>query len=145
MVVRIICSLLILFKFNIFTVKQIVSPIRLVHFAGYDYVIQENCRIAIEAREIYHDKCTKRSWEIVNTGKPSRHPVLFAASVGSFGAYLADGSEYREILANSVAHLIAFETTLNKLEAKACAELLDEEALDFQHGLLLLLKMESVW
>ncbi|PRQ36077.1 putative homocysteine S-methyltransferase [Rosa chinensis] len=112
--------------------------------------MKENCRIAIEACEIYYDKCTKGSWEIVDTGKPSRHPVLVAASVGSCGAYLADGSEYSgncgdavtlealkdfhrervQILANSVAHLIAYETTPNKLEAKAYAELLEEEALD---------------
>ncbi|XP_061993983.1 selenocysteine Se-methyltransferase-like, partial [Rosa rugosa] len=34
------------------------------------------------------------------------------------------------ILANSGADLIAFETTPNKLEAKAYAELLEEEAID---------------
>ncbi|XP_040374956.1 homocysteine S-methyltransferase 3 [Rosa chinensis] len=113
-------------------------------------LLRKSVEIAIEAREIYYDKCTKGSWDFVDTGKPSRHPVLVAASVGSYGAYLADGSDYSgnhgdavtletlkdfhrervQILANSGADLIAFETTPNKLEAKAYAELLEEEAID---------------
>ncbi|XP_061992765.1 homocysteine S-methyltransferase 3-like [Rosa rugosa] len=113
-------------------------------------LLRKSVEIAMEAREIYYDKCTKGSWDFVDAGKPSRHPVLVAASVGSYGAYLADGSKYsgnygdavtletlkdfhRErvlILANSGADLIAFETTPNKLEAKAYAELLEEEAID---------------
>lgn len=71
-------------------------------------------------------------------------------SVGSYGAYLADGSEYSgnygasvtletlkefhrrrlQILANSGADLIAFETIPNKLEAQAYVELLKEENID---------------
>ncbi|XP_040374085.1 homocysteine S-methyltransferase 3 [Rosa chinensis] len=113
-------------------------------------LVRKSVEIAIEAREIYYDKCTKGSWAFVDTGKPSRHPVLVAASVGSYEAYLADGSEYSgnygdavtletlkdfhrervQILANSGADLIAFVTTPNKLEAKAYAELLEEEAID---------------
>ncbi|KAL6194942.1 hypothetical protein ACLB2K_036017 [Fragaria x ananassa] len=113
-------------------------------------LLRKSVEIAIEAREIYYDKCTKGSWDFADTGKSSRYPVLVAASVGSYGAYLADGSEYSgnygdavsletlkdfhrervQILANSGADLIAFETTPNKLEAKAYAELLEEEAID---------------
>ncbi|KAH0994085.1 hypothetical protein GBA52_005568 [Prunus armeniaca] len=101
-------------------------------------LIRKSVEIAIEAREIYYDKLQ------------SRRPVLVAASVGSYGAYLADGSEYSgnygdavtvetlkdfhrervQILANSGADLIAFETTPNKIEAKAYAELLEEEGID---------------
>ncbi|KAL1197571.1 Homocysteine S-methyltransferase 3 [Cardamine amara subsp. amara] len=77
-------------------------------------------------------------------------PVLVAASVGSYGAYLADGSEYSGIYGDSVskktlkdfqrrrvqiltkfgADLIAFETIPNKLEAEAYADLLEEEGID---------------
>jgi len=67
-----------------------------------------------------------------------------AASIGSYGAYLADGSEYRgeysldmqqlmdfhrprmTILANSGADFLAFETIPCLLEAKALLELLKE-------------------
>ncbi|KAG6522640.1 hypothetical protein ZIOFF_019786 [Zingiber officinale] len=48
-------------------------------------------------------------------------PVLVAASIGSYGAYLADGSEYRrrlEVLSEAGADIIAFETIPNKLEAQ---------------------------
>lgn len=48
-------------------------------------LIRKSVEIAIEAREIYYDKLQ------------SRRPVLVAASVGSYGAYLADGSEYRSV------------------------------------------------
>ncbi|KAL6614412.1 hypothetical protein ACP70R_036682 [Stipagrostis hirtigluma subsp. patula] len=75
------------------------------------------------------------------------HPrVLVAASIGSYGAYLADGSEYSgdygdsvtkevlkdfhrkrlQALAGAGPDLIAFETIPNKLEAQAYAELLEE-------------------
>jgi len=67
--------------------------------------------------------------------------------VGGYGAYLADGSEYSgnygdaitletlkdfhrrrvQVLAESGADLIAFETVPNKLEAQAYAEILEEE------------------
>ncbi|KAL6845471.1 hypothetical protein ACP4OV_024966 [Aristida adscensionis] len=77
----------------------------------------------------------------------SRPRALVAASVGSYGAYLADGSEYSgdygesvtkdvlkdfhrrrlQVLAGAGPDLIAFETIPNKLEAEAYAELLEEE------------------
>ncbi|KAL2547350.1 Homocysteine S-methyltransferase 2 [Forsythia ovata] len=73
--------------------------------------------------------------------------IAFAASVGSYGAYLADGSEYSgdygdamdleflknfhrrrvKVLADSGPDLVAFETVPNKLEAEAFAQLLEEE------------------
>ncbi|KAJ4838232.1 Catalyzes methyl transfer from S-methylmethionine (SMM) to adenosyl-L-homocysteine (AdoMet) [Turnera subulata] len=113
-------------------------------------LLRRSVEIACEAREIYFDKCTKGSWDFVEDGRSSRRPVLVAASIGSYGAYLADGSEYSgdygdnvtvetlkdfhrrrvQILAKAGADLIAFETIPNKLEAKAYAELLEEEGLN---------------
>ncbi|KAJ8765826.1 hypothetical protein K2173_015740 [Erythroxylum novogranatense] len=110
-------------------------------------LLRRSVEIACEAREMYYDKLTKASWDSTENGSVSRRPVLVAASIGSYGAYLADGSEYTgnygegvslatlkdfhrrrlQILATSGADLIAFETTPNKLEAKAYAELLEEE------------------
>ncbi|KAJ0982500.1 hypothetical protein J5N97_010755 [Dioscorea zingiberensis] len=78
-----------------------------------------------------------------------QQPILVAASIGSYGAYLADGSEYSgdygkavtketlkdfhrrrvEVLAESGADLIAFETIPNKIEAQAYVELLEESNL----------------
>ncbi|KAL3828771.1 hypothetical protein ACJIZ3_017573 [Penstemon smallii] len=118
-------------------------------------LLKKSVQIACEARDIYYDRATKgSSWDIssgdaITTTKP--RPILVAASVGSYGAYLADGSEYRfgiygdninletlkdfhrrrvQVLAESGADLIAFETIPNKLEAKAYAELLEEEAMN---------------
>ncbi|KAJ6312547.1 hypothetical protein OIU77_014130 [Salix suchowensis] len=73
--------------------------------------------------------------------------ALVAASIGSYGAYLADGSEYSgcygpdvnleklkdfhrrrlQVLVKAGPDLLAFETIPNKLEAQACVELLEEE------------------
>lgn len=113
-------------------------------------LLKRSVEIACEAREIYRDRCTKDSFDLVGTGNVLKRPILVAASVGSYGAYLADGSEYSghysdsvslevlkdfhrrrvQILANAGADLIAFETIPNKLEAQAYAELLDEEGID---------------
>jgi len=69
---------------------------------------------------------------------------LVAASIGSYGAYLADGSEYRgdygldvdalaawhrprlRVLEDSAADLVAFETIPSLVEAEAIVRLLDE-------------------
>ncbi|XVF28787.1 hypothetical protein REPUB_Repub15cG0061600 [Reevesia pubescens] len=114
-------------------------------------LIRRSVEIACEARQIYYERCTKDSWDFLDNGNiTTRRPVLVAASVGSYGAYLADGSEYSgnygdsvtletlkdfhrrrvQILAKSGADLIAFETIPNKLEAQAYAELLKEEGID---------------
>ncbi|PIN04447.1 Homocysteine S-methyltransferase [Handroanthus impetiginosus] len=111
-------------------------------------LLEKSVKIACEARDIYYDRAMKGSLDISGDGvTPIHRPVLVAASVGSYGAYLADGSEYSgiygenigletlkdfhrrrvQVLADSGADLIAFETIPNKLEAKAYAELLEEE------------------
>ncbi|CAM8995089.1 unnamed protein product [Rhodiola kirilowii] len=107
-------------------------------------LLRRSVEIALEARDIYNERCAKSTSDV---GGNSARPVLVAASVGSFGAYLADGSEYSgkygpkiskdilkdfhrrkvQVLAKSGADLIAFETIPNKLEAEAYAELLEEE------------------
>ncbi|KAK9747726.1 hypothetical protein RND81_02G011700 [Saponaria officinalis] len=112
-------------------------------------LLKKSVDIACEARDLYYQKCSQASSEH-NSGKILKHrPILVAASVGSYGAYLADGSEYSgnygdtvtldflkefhrrrvQVLAESGADLIAFETIPNKLEAQAYADLLDEESI----------------
>ncbi|KAK6117191.1 hypothetical protein DH2020_049070 [Rehmannia glutinosa] len=114
-------------------------------------LLEKSVKIACEARDIYYDRATKSSWDISGDGTTlKQRPILVAASVGSYGAYLADGSEYSgiygdnvgletlkdfhrrriQVLADSGADLIAFETIPNKLEAKAYAELLEEEGVN---------------
>ncbi|XP_027096237.1 homocysteine S-methyltransferase 2-like [Coffea arabica] len=113
-----------------------------------EVLLKRSVEIACEARSIYYDRCHKNSTEYPADGKVLKHrPILVAASVGSYGAYLADGSEYSgdygdamsleflknfhrkrvQLLADSGPDLIAFETVPNKLEAQAFAELLEEE------------------
>ncbi|RDX80223.1 Homocysteine S-methyltransferase 3, partial [Mucuna pruriens] len=113
-------------------------------------MLRTSVEIAREAREIYYDRCTKDSSDFMRNERYRRRPILIAASVGSYGAYLADGSEYVgdygdavtiqtlkdfhidriKILVEAGADLIAFETIPNKLEAKAYAELLEEEGIE---------------
>ncbi|GFP86017.1 homocysteine s-methyltransferase 3 [Phtheirospermum japonicum] len=112
-------------------------------------LLEKSVKIACEARDIYYDRATKGSWDVSGNGTFKQRPILVAASVGSYGAYLADGSEYSgiygdnisletlkdfhrrrvQVLAESGADLIAFETIPNKLEAKAFVELLEEEGI----------------
>ncbi|XP_023750797.1 selenocysteine methyltransferase isoform X2 [Lactuca sativa] len=112
-------------------------------------MLRKSVEIAHEARDIYYERCLESSsdCDCSNDGRVLKHrPILVAASVGSYGAYLADGSEYSgdygdamdleflkgfhrrrvQVLAESGADLIAFEAVPNKLEAQAFAELLEE-------------------
>lgn len=111
-------------------------------------LLRKSVEIACEARKMYYDRCIEFACDDSEDGRILKHrPILVAASVGSYGAYLADGSEYSgiygdeitvetlkdfhrrrvQILADAGADLIAFETVPNKLEAQAYAELLEEE------------------
>ncbi|KFK33539.1 hypothetical protein AALP_AA5G026700 [Arabis alpina] len=103
-------------------------------------LLQKSVKLAIEARDKFWDKVSKISGHSYNR-------ALVAASVGSYGAYLADGSEYSgnygenvsldklkdfhrrrlQVLVEAGPDLLAFETIPNKLEAQACVELLEEE------------------
>lgn len=59
-------------------------------------LLRRSVEIACEAREMYHNIGCKVSCDATGNGEIlKQRPVLVAASVGSYGAYLADGSEYR--------------------------------------------------
>ncbi|KAJ9708176.1 hypothetical protein PVL29_000303 [Vitis rotundifolia] len=105
-----------------------------------ELLLERSVRLAVEARDKFWD-VTKR---VPGHGY---NRALVAASIGSYGAYLADGSEYSgcygpdvnldklkdfhrrrlQVLVRSCPDLLAFETIPNKLEAQACVELLEEE------------------
>lgn len=55
-------------------------------------LLQKSAEIACEARDIFYKGCSKG---FENHNETKKHTVLVAASIGSYGAYLADGSEYR--------------------------------------------------
>jgi homocysteine S-methyltransferase len=98
-------------------------------------LIKKSVKLAIEARNDFWEKATK---------KEERPYPIVAASVGPYGAYLADGSEYRgdynitleqlmdfhrermKILIEAGAEVIACETIPSFIEAKAIVKLLDE-------------------
>ncbi|XP_027153167.1 homocysteine S-methyltransferase 1-like [Coffea eugenioides] len=103
-------------------------------------LLRRSVKLAVEARDKF--------WDAIKTNPyQNRTKALVAASIGSYGAYLADGSEYSgnygpdvnldklkdfhrrrlQVLVEAGADLLAFETIPNKLEAQACAELLEEE------------------
>ncbi|XP_057857308.1 homocysteine S-methyltransferase 1 isoform X2 [Cryptomeria japonica] len=105
-------------------------------------LLRKSVKLACEARDSFWETLHNAS---VRNGKYCR--ALVAASVGSYGAYLADGSEYSgdygsditldklkdfhrrrlKVLVEAGPDLLAFETIPNKLEAQACIELLEEE------------------
>uniref|UniRef100_A0A0D9YFL3 homocysteine S-methyltransferase n=1 Tax=Oryza glumipatula TaxID=40148 RepID=A0A0D9YFL3_9ORYZ len=107
-------------------------------------LLRRSVHIAQEARTIFAEGWSKGPY--ANHRSSPRRPVLVSASIGSYGAYLADGSEYTgdygisvtketlksfhrrrlQVLADAGPDLIAFETIPNKLEAQAYAELLEE-------------------
>lgn len=59
-------------------------------------MLKKSVDIAREARDVYYERCRESSCDFTSDGRILKHrPILVAASVGSYGAYLADGSEYR--------------------------------------------------
>ncbi|KAJ4820038.1 Homocysteine S-methyltransferase family protein [Rhynchospora pubera] len=103
-------------------------------------LLQKSVKLAIEARDNFWTHLQKNP-------KDGYNRALLAASIGSYGAYLADGSEYSgvygpdieldklkdfhrrrlQVLASAEPDLLAFEAIPNKLEAQAIVELLNEE------------------
>ncbi|WVZ56031.1 hypothetical protein U9M48_006618 [Paspalum notatum var. saurae] len=103
-------------------------------------LLRTSVKLALEARDEFWKSALRKSKSIYNH-------ALVAASIGSYGAYLADGSEYSgsygddvtaenlkdfhrrrlQVLASAGPDLIAFEAIPNKLEAQALVELLEEE------------------
>ncbi|KAL6505733.1 Nuclear SAM-dependent mono-and asymmetric methyltransferase [Orobanche hederae] len=106
-------------------------------------LLTKSVKIATEARDKF--------WASVSM-KPGHkyNRALVAASIGSYGAYLADGSEYSgnygptvtleklrdfhrgrlKVIVEAGPDLLAFETIPNKLDAQACVELLEEENIE---------------
>ena len=59
-------------------------------------LLKRSVEIAIESRDIYNGKCCECVCDGAGDGRVlNQRSILVAASVGSYGAYLADGSEYR--------------------------------------------------
>ncbi|CAN0876299.1 Homocysteine S-methyltransferase 1 [Linum grandiflorum] len=103
-------------------------------------LLKKSVKLAVEARNKFWDS-------VKNYPGNEYNRALVAASIGSYGAYLADGSEYSgcygedvtleklkgfhrrrlQVLVEAGPDLLAFETIPNKLEAQACVELLEEE------------------
>ncbi|XP_010556372.1 PREDICTED: homocysteine S-methyltransferase 1-like [Tarenaya hassleriana] len=103
-------------------------------------LLQKSVKLAVEARDSFWDRVSKVHGHGYNR-------ALVAASIGSYGAYLADGSEYSgnygekvdlhklkdfhrrrlQVLVDAGPDIIAFETIPNKLEAQACVEVMEEE------------------
>ncbi|MED6148592.1 Nuclear SAM-dependent mono-and asymmetric methyltransferase [Stylosanthes scabra] len=103
-------------------------------------LLEKSVKLAIEARDSFWDSVERKP------GHKYRR-ALVAASIGCYGAFLADGSEYSgyygpnvtleklkdfhrrrlQVLVGAGPDLIAFESFPNKLEAQACVELLEEE------------------
>ncbi|CAK8532813.1 unnamed protein product [Lathyrus sativus] len=102
-------------------------------------LLQRSVKLAVEARDSF--------WTSAKTNPENKYRrALVAASIGSYGAYLADGSEYRglygpdvnleklkdfhrrrlQVLVDADPDLLAFETIPNKLEAQAFVELVEE-------------------
>lgn len=122
---------------------------RIITSASYQATLQGFAEQGIEperAREMLLEsvRIARRSRDDAKAG--TGHSALVAASIGPYGAYLADGSEYRgnygldadrledfhreriEILDRSGADLLACETVPDYIEACALARILEEEA-----------------
>ncbi|XP_052187316.1 homocysteine S-methyltransferase 1 isoform X2 [Diospyros lotus] len=106
-------------------------------------LLKKSVKLAVDARDKFWDAKRRVSGHSYNR-------ALVAASIGSYGAYLADGSEYSgnygpnvdleklkdfhrrrlQVIVEAGPDLLAFETIPNKLEAQACVELLEEENIE---------------
>ncbi|KAH7282861.1 hypothetical protein KP509_35G050600 [Ceratopteris richardii] len=113
--------------------------------AESEELLRRTVLLAVEARDAF-----RKSQQEKDIDDKNLQPALVAASIGSYGAYLADGSEYSgiygpemtleklkdfhrrrlQVVAEAKPDLIAFETTPNKIEAQAYVDLLREEAID---------------
>ncbi|KAL9232291.1 hypothetical protein vseg_007417 [Gypsophila vaccaria] len=103
-------------------------------------LLVKSVKLAIQSRDEF--------WDTVRiTAENSYRRALVAASIGSYGAYLADGSEYSGIYGHDVGlnklkdfhrrrlqvltaagpDVLAFETIPNRIETEAIVELLEQE------------------
>lgn len=64
-------------------------------------LLSRSVALVVEARDQFWEECQRQAVSLPggvlqpHDGKRARHKPLAAASIGSYGAYLADGSEYR--------------------------------------------------
>ncbi|WOL03129.1 homocysteine S-methyltransferase 2-like [Canna indica] len=111
-------------------------------------LLRRSVELACEARDMFQGQYLERCSTLsqLDAINYKHHPVLVASSIGSYGAYLADGSEYSghygqavtvdtlkdfhrrrlQVLSEAGADIIAFETIPNKIETQAYVELLQE-------------------
>lgn len=120
-------------------------------------LLTRSVQLVLEARDQFWEECQRQAVPapvsgaqlLPYDGQRVRQKPLVGASVGSYGAYLADGSEYSgdygpdmtleklvefhrrrvQVLAAAGPDLLAFETIPNKLEAQALVKILEEENL----------------
>ena len=103
-------------------------------------IIASSVRVFLEARDEW--------WEAEGEAAGREYPLCLA-SVGPYGAFLADGSEYRgnykisdeelrmfhrrrmEILKDAGADMFLIETIPSKMEALVCADIAEELDLDY--------------
>lgn len=106
--------------------------------ARADRILLGAVELAVEARDLFH------AGEPDRPGRPAHLRPLVAASIGPYGAFLADGSEYRgdygvgvgvladfhrrrmHLLAESPADILACETLPSLAEARVLAALAAE-------------------
>lgn len=120
-------------------------------------LLTRSVQLVLEARDQFWEECQRQAVTspasgaqlLPFDGQRVRQKPLVGASIGSYGAYLADGSEYSgeyspdmtleklaefhrrrvQVLAAAGPDLLAFETIPNKLEAQALVKILEEENL----------------
>jgi homocysteine S-methyltransferase len=85
-------------------------------------LLQRSVELAADARDRYRG-------ELAAAGRPDPGPLLIAASVGPYGALLADGSEYRGGYGLSVAELAAFHRERLAVLASTVADVLAVETI----------------
>lgn len=120
--------------------------------ATYQATFQGLARRGLTARQaedvlLLAAELPRRAWRraLDRPEPPAREPPLVAASIGPYGAYLHDGSEYRgdydltdrelavfhrdrlRVLAASGADLLALETIPSRREAEVLVDLLERE------------------
>jgi len=76
-------------------------------------LLRKSVEIAREARDIYCNRFTKGYWDSTENGSNAKGPILVAASVGGYGAYLADGSEYRCVMHSVLTQFILLLLAVN--------------------------------
>jgi len=109
-------------------------------------LLRRSVTLADEARDLYRAEVASAALTSARPVPADAGPLLVAASVGPYGAWLADGAEYRgrygldrralrdfhrerlEVLWSAGPDLLACETIPDIVEVRALADLVDEAA-----------------